>query len=308
MPVNSPALVEIANIVPTASATAAVTTVPVRIDDRGRGDQRLGAGKRVRLSILRGRKGAAGTMADTLGTLAVYGVNLPNPLSAVPLGNAFAASVVPTSQVFAGDGSTTRFQTNIPFVAFDNYNWIVETASRTLAGTFTVTAGVIAGSSTTLNTAGVNVEIGDKLMIGGQLCVVTSVTSDTVASVSPAITVTAGATGYQLSQRDRIKTYNDTEVLSTEYAVDDVGGYACIDFGIAPPSEKVNSIAINGGFGAQGPGIAVYYVTPTEILASGMHADERVGVMGRTCMWTVYDGDANDDFDAARITVEAVGE
>ncbi len=308
MPLNSVGLVEIANIAPTASATAAVTTKPVRIDDRGVGDQRLGAGKRVRLNILRGRKGAAATMADTLGTLAVYGVNLPNPLSQVPLGNAFAASVAPTSQVFAGDGSAVTFQTNIPYVAWANYNWIVETVSRKLVGTFTVTAGVIAGSSTTLNTAGVNILEGDVLVIGGQVVTVVSVTSDTVALVTPAVTVTAGAIGYQLSQRDRIKTYAASPTLSTEYSVTDVGGYALITFAVAPPTEKVNAVAINGGFGAQGPGIAVYYGAVTQILADGMHADERVGVMGRTAMWTVYDGDANDDMDAARVTVEAVGE
>lgn len=307
MPVNA-SNVEIANIAPSASVTAAVTTVPVRIDERGLGSQRLGAGKRCLLSILRGRKGVAGTMADTLGTLAVYGANLPNPLSQVPLGNAFASSVAPTSQVFAGDGSTLTFQTTIAYAAFSNYNWIVETASRKLVGTFTVTAGVIAGSSTTLNTAGVAVLPGDALMIGGQLCVVDTVTSDTVASVLPAITVTAGAVGYQLSQRDRIKTYNASPTLSTEYSVTNVGGYALITFAVAPPTEKINSVAINGGFGPQGPGIAVYLVTPVQILADGAHADERVGVTGRTAMWTVYDGDAGDDMDAARVTVEAVGE
>lgn len=308
MPVNAVGLVEIADLAPSAAQTAATTSVPVRIDDRGVGDQRLGAGKRAILNVLRGRKGVAGTMADTLGTIAVWGADLANPLSQTPLGNAFAASVAPTSQVFSGDGSTVAFQTNIAYAAFSNYNWIVETAARKLVGTVTVVAGVVTGSSTTFNTAGVKILVGDVLMLGGLLCTVTAVTTDTAAVVTPAIDVTAGGLAYQLSQRDRLKTYAASPTLSTHYGVTNVGGYALITFGVAPPTEKINSVAINGGFGPQGPGIAVYFVTPVQILADGAHADERVGVRGRTAMWTIATGDGGDDFDATRVTVEAAGQ
>lgn len=309
MPVNSVSIVEIANIAPSASMSAAVTSKPVRIDDRGGiGDQRLGAGKRSRLRVLRGRKGVAGTMADSLGTIAVWGADLANPMSAVPLGNAFAASQTPANQIFAGDGSAVAFQTNIPYAAFSNYNWIVETAARRLVGTVTVVGGVVTGSSTTFNTAGVNILLGDVLVIGGLACVVTAVTSDTAAVVSPAIDVGAGGVAYQVSKRDRLKTYAGSPTLSTQYSVTNGGGFAIITFGVAPPTEKVNLVAIAGGLSADGPGIAVYLVTPVEILADGAHIDETVGIRSRTAMWTIATGDGGDDFDGTRVTVEAAGE
>ncbi len=299
MPTNV-SIVPIADIASTASATAAISTRPVRVDERGIGSERFGAGKRALLSVLRGISDVAGTMAGPLGTIAVYGSDLPAGFgvqSGNPIGNAFATPSAPAMQNFTGDGTTTRFQTIIPYVAFSNYNWIVETLSRKLVGTFTVTDGVIAGSSTTLNTAGVNVLPGDALIIGGQLVTVVSVTSDTVALVTPAVNVAATAIGYQISQRDRIKTYNATEALSTEYDVEDVGGFALIDFGVAPP-------AVTDVPGAQASNIAVYYKVPTEILASGTNANVRTGIRSRTVLWTLYDGDSGDDFNATKVALE----
>lgn len=299
MPLNA-INVPIAEIDPSASVTAAVTTKPVRTDERGIGSERFGAGKRVILATTRGAKGVAGTMADTLGTIQVYGADLPSAF-AVPgnpvLGNAFASATTPTLQMFSGTGVATTFQTNIPYAAFSNYNWIVETLSRKLVGTFTVTAGVIAGSSTTLNTAGVNVIAGDVLVIGGQTVTVVSVTSDTVATVTPAVTVTAGAVGYQLSQRDRVKAYNVSPTLSTHYGVTNVGGFGLITFGVAPPDAGTS-------YGGQNTNIAVYLVTPVQVMADGSHRSDRVGIRGRTCLWTIYTGDGGDDFDYARVWLE----
>lgn len=298
MPKNA-SLVKIAEIASSAAVTAAVTTTPVRTDERGIGSERFGGGKRAILEVARGMSDVAGTMAGSLGTIAVYGADLPSgfgaPASPV-LGNAYAASSNPNVQMFSGDGTTTVFQTNIPFAAFSNYNWIVETLSFKLTGTVTVAAGVVTGSSTNFDP---EIDVGDELILGGKLCVVTARTSDTAAVVSPAINVDAGASGYNVSQNKRIKTYNDTEGTNPLlYAVDDVGGYAAIDFGVAPPSAGPSAAV-----GAQAANVAVYFVTPTEILASGTNTNVKTGIRSRTMMWTVYDGDSGDDFNATSVTL-----
>lgn len=298
MPLNV-SIVNIANLASSATATSGTTnlTRPVRTDERGIGSERFGAGKRALLSVLRGDSDVAGTMAGSLGTVGVFGSDVPAAFGVVgapPLGNAFASTTTPVMQLFSGDGTTTRFQTNIPFVTFANYNWIVESTSFKLSGTVTVAAGVVTGSSTNFDP---ELDVGDAVMLGGQVCVCTARTSDTAAVVSPAITVTAGSTGYNMAQNKWVKAYNDTEVLPQEYAVDDVGGYAVIDFGIAPP-------AVTDVPGAQASNIAVYYKVPTEILATGANVNVRTGIRSRTMIWTNWLGNAGDDFNATRVDLE----
>lgn len=304
-PLNVSAIT-LANIAASATATdgAAVLTRPIRVDGRGIGSERFGAGKRALLRVDRGTSEVAGTMAAPIGTVAVYGADLPNGLGAVGagssvLGNAYVSASTPTMQLFAGDNSTTRFQTNIPFTAFSNYNWVVETSSFKLTGTVAVAAGVVTGTGTDFNP---EIDVGDELMLGGQLCVVTARTSDTAAVVTPAITVSAGAAGYNLAQNKWVKEYNDTEGTNPAlYAVDDVGGYAVIDFGVAPPSAVPSGVT---AYGANVSNIAVYKVTPTEILASGVNAGVLTGIRSRTVMWVSYAGGTGDDFSSARVHLE----
>lgn len=292
----------IAAIAPSATASAAVTTTPVRTDGRGIGSERFSAGKRVLASILRGGGGVAGTMAATLGTVALWGADLPNPMNARPLGNAFATAQTPNVNAFAGDGSTLTFQTDIPYAAWANNNFVVETMSFKLTGTFTVTAGgAITGSSTNFIP---EIDVGDKVIIGGRVFEIATVTSDTAATVTAATAgtaVTAGAVGYSIEQSKFIKTYASSETGPQQYDVSDVGGFALITFAVAPPAPGP-SPAIAG---AQNSNVFIYKVTPVEILADGAHVNERVGIRSRTLLWLVYDGDSGDDLDSITATIEA---
>ena len=277
MPLNATALT-IATIAGAAAGAVAASSTPVRVDERGIGSERFGGGKRALLTVDR-PDGVAAT--GIVGTIAVWGADLPAGLGSITgnvLGNAFASSTAPSSALLAGDGATLQFQTDIAFAAVSNNNWIVETNSFKLTGTVAVAAGVVTGTGTNFDP---EIEVGDQLMLGGKLCVVTARTSDTAAVVSPAITVSAGAVGYSLAQNKFVKTYAAVPSGPQQFAVTDVGGFARIDFAVAPPSAGASASTA----GANVSNIAVYKVTPVEVLAAGVHRSVRTGVRSRTVLW-----------------------
>jgi hypothetical protein len=260
-----------------------VYSTPIRVDDRGVGSERLGANKRVVLNIQR-----VNANKDVLtSTIRVLGANLPNPRTGVPLGNAYASSTTPTSAEIVGDGTSTTFQTTIPYAAFSGYNWIVEVPSFKLTGTFTITAaGVITGSGSALDT---ETKVGDTVIIGGQAGTITAVSSATAATWDTRVAVAALAVGYNTARDRRIKTYNASVGTNPEYfTVTDVGGYALITFGVAPP--KANYAPSAGIVTPAGAGntdyAAVYFVTPVELLADGVNAFVMAGIVSKTVLWT----------------------
>jgi hypothetical protein len=109
------------------------------------------------------------------GAVTIYGANASDPNGNPNQQN----SGVPLAQEFKGDGVTTAFQTNIPYVAFSNYNWICESSKYVLTGTVTVTAAsnVVTGSGTGFLAA---VNVGDTILVNSEFQTVLFIVSDTV--------------------------------------------------------------------------------------------------------------------------------
>ena len=299
-----------ATLIPIASfdiGVANITSVPVRVGSRGLGGERTAAGKRTTLTIYRSQDGA-GTNPTLDGTIAVYGMDLSNPNAGPSNGNAFAATT-PSAYVFMGDGTTVAFQTNIPYVAFSNNNWLVEMPGFKLSGTFAVTtAGVVSGTSGVAAQA----KLGDKVMIGGFVSTITAYTDQDNFTITPApaATIAALAVGYNLSIDRRFKTYaasvgstNPELFIVTSGAT--VNGVACglITFAVAPPKLISLPAATTplGGVSVDVP--CIYFGTPTEIKATAEYRFDRSGIRTRSVMWAVGTVAANK-LSAARVYLE----
>lgn len=92
---------------------AAGTTAPVFVDERNAangGSDKLKSKSPAVLDIKR---------AAATGTLAVYGADVRNANQ----GDTNADGTIDAA-VIEGDGTTTVFDTSIPYVAFANYNWL----------------------------------------------------------------------------------------------------------------------------------------------------------------------------------------
>jgi hypothetical protein len=101
----------------------------------GHGNELLRSKKRVNLRISRPTSATnANTIAVPTGSFAVYGVDLPDPLSGKPLGNAFATEQDETCSVFKATATTnsatsTYDASALGTAAIDadskGYNWLV---------------------------------------------------------------------------------------------------------------------------------------------------------------------------------------
>lgn len=313
MPVNS-TIVPIASIAIKGSGTS-TTTVPVRVGERGLGSERTAAAKRAVLTVMRSQDGA-GTNPTIDGTIAVYGMDLANPNSGKPLGNSFATAQSAAAFPFLGDGTTKTFQTNIPYAAFSNNNWLVEMPGFTLSGTFAVaTTGVVTGTSGVANQS----KLGDVVIIGGFKSTITAYTDQDNFTITPAppAAISAGAVGYNVSVDRRFKTYIASGSLGTTnpelFTVTSgatIDGVACalISFAIAPP--KLAGPSISPFTLATGAPIdipCVYFGTVSEVLADGEHRFDRVGVRSRSVMWAVGTH-ASNLLSAARVYLEHAAE
>lgn len=304
MPLNA-TVVKLASIARQTTGTSYLTT-PVRSGERGIGGERTSAAKRAVLTIARQVDAAAGTAVE--GTIAVWGADLPHPYMGAPLGNAFAAAATSVMNQIVGDGTTTAFQTDIPFAAFSNNNWIVETPGFKLSGTMAVsTAGAVTGSSTAFDT---QTKVGDVIVISGQTFTVATVTSATAITVTPApsAAIGAGATGINISKDRRYKTWiTSGSIGSTNpelFTVTDPGsGLALITFAVAPPKMAGPSTATTLATGAPIDVGAVYKVTPVEVKTAGSYQFDRSGIRSRTVMW-VLGTQASNNLSATDVSVE----
>ena len=311
MPVN-------ATILPIASISikgsgGPTTTVPVRTGNRGLGGERTAAGKRAILTAFRSSDGA-GANPTIDGTIAVYGMDLANPVAGRPVGNAFATAQTPIAFPFLGDGTTKTFQTNIPYAAFSNNNWLVEMPGFTVTGTFSVTtAGVV---STSGGTAGVanQTKLGDVVIIGGFKGTITAYTDQDNFTITPApaAAIAIGAKCYNVSVDRRFKTWitsgsigSTNPELFTVTSGATIDGVACglITFAIAPPLLAGPSTATTLATGAPIDIPCVYFGTVAEVLADGEHRFDRVGVRSRSVMWVVGTH-ASNLLSAARVYLE----
>lgn len=308
MPVNS-TIVPIASIAIKASGTS-TTTVPVRTGERGLGGERTAAAKRAVLTVMRSQDGA-GANPTIDGTIAVYGMDLANPVAGKPIGNAYATAPSAAAFPFLGDGTAKTFQTNIPYAAFSNNNWLVEMPGFTLSGTFAVdTAGVVTGTS---GVAGQS-KLGDVVIIGGFKSTITAYTNENSFTITPApaAAISAGAAGYNVSVDRRFKTWitsgsigSTNPELFTVTSGATIDGVACalITFAVAPPKLAGPATATTLATGAPIDVPCVFFGTPVEVLADGEHRFDRVGVRSRSVMWAVGTHAANL-LSAARVYLE----
>ena len=282
MPVNK-ATVQIANF---AFGTASPTNplAPVRCDDRGVGSQRTSAGKRAALTIARQTNGAGANPVVT-GTVAVWGADVAQPNAGRPIGNSYATAQAAIQYPFLGDASATTFQTNIPYAAFSNYNWILEMPAFKVTGTFSVsTAGVV---STSGGTAGVasQTKLGDTVTISNSTQIlVTTITAYTdqdnfTVSPAPGATMAIGCVMVNTSIDRKVKTHAGT-IGSTNPELFNISSGATIDgtacalvtFAIAPP--RFAGPASGTNYLVTGnpiePG-CVYFVAPTQIKAAAAY-------------------------------------
>lgn len=279
MPVNK-ATVQIANF---AFGTASPTNplAPVRCDDRGVGGQRTSAGKRAALTIARQTNGAGANPVVT-GTVAVWGADVAQPNSGRPIGNSYATAQTPIQYPFLGDASVTTFQTNIPYAAFSNYNWILEMAAFKISGTFAVaTTGVVTGTSGVAS----QTKLGDTVQFSNStqilVTTITAYTDENTFTVSPApgVAMAGGTVAINTSIDRVVKTHAGTigstnpELfnISSGATVDGVA-MALITFAIAPPKNVGPASGTN--YLTTGQPInpnCVYFVAPTQIKAAAAY-------------------------------------
>lgn len=291
MPVN-------ATILPLANFAFGTTSPtnplpPVRTGERGLGSERTAAGKRAVLTIARQTNGAGANPVVT-GTVAVWGADLPNPVAGTPLGNAYASSVSPASFTFIGDGSTATVQTDIPYVAFSNNNFICETQAFKISGTFAVaTTGVATGTSGVAS----QTKLGDQIIIGGFPTFITAYTDQDTFTVTPApgVAITAGAVAINVSADRRMKTHAGT-IGSTNPELFNItsgatiNGVACalVTFAIAPAKNVGPSTASTYVTGGPVAPNCIYFVTPKQIKAAASFGTfDRSGVRAYSAMWVV---------------------
>ena len=308
MPVNA-TVIDLASF---AIGTGDLTSVPIRTNERGLGGERTSAGKRAVLTIMRSTDGA-GANPTIDGTIAVYGLDVPNPFAQKPIGNAYATAQTPIAFPFIGDGTTVAFQTNIPFVSFSNNNWLVEMPGFKLSGTFAVAiTGVVTGTSGVAAQS----KLGDVVIIGGFRSTITSFTSQDNFTITPAPTVAiaGGAVGYNVSRDRRFKTYassvgstNPELYIVTSGAT--IDGVACglITFAIAPPKLIGPSTASTLATGVSADVPCVYYGVPTEIKPALEYRFDRSGIRSRSVMW-VNGANVGSALSAARVYLEHAAE
>lgn len=271
MPV-SPVIVIIADVL--GATSAGQITPPIRIDSRGIGTHRTS--KYARLDI---RRSDAGGVA-IVGNVTVSGADLPAAFATDVIGNSYATPPTERGQSFAVAAAQTTFQTSIPYAAFSNYNWLVETPGYKCTGTVTLSGTALTGSGTAFLT---ELSIGDTVTIGSYRALVVSVADDTNAVLDTSGTAAALSVLYNWTPSKRFKQYAASPSGPHQYNVTDVGGYALITLAVAPPVDP----AIPG---VTALGLKVYRVTPATVLAAGAHIMEHTGIEAKQVMWVTFSG------------------
>lgn len=234
----------------------------------------LGAQRPVRLRIQRDRDGSSGALN---GTLSVWGANIGNvdmiPAPVSPWGATVGGPV--RNQKFKGDGTTTAFQTNFPYVAggavgtATNLSHVaIQRANALVAGAGTVTT--VAGSSrvTGSSSAFLGLSAGQTIQVNGEDQVIANITSATVLDTFNAwAAANAGA------------TYNVSPAFVTPAAgvtfSSGTNGNTLATFGTAP---------LNGSV------IEIHQILPIEIMADAAHPFEEVTASSKDLLWVVANG------------------
>ncbi len=175
-------------------------------------------------------------------------------------------------QDFLGDGVATVYQSQLPFVALANYNWIVKTDKSTRTGTATVVAGStgVTGAGTQFLT---ELKLGAEITINGERKVIASITSATVMTVDSAFNAAAAGASVFLN--------DDIMVATTDYTVSNVGGFAAFTF----------SAAAKAPLNAR---IEVHFVVPTALytFATATTIFAQREIPGGEVFWYVSDATA----------------
>lgn len=330
MPINATLVPILTQARVTGLATSAVTrSIPVALGERGLGGERTSAAKRAVLQVFRDRDGTTGAID---GTIAVYGVDLPNPMSGTPLGNVFAQAAVATSvrpqaEPYSGDGTTTVFTTNIDLASGDLAAAIagvsgailvslpkfrIAVVSTLAALTATMTAAGVITTSGAFDTAlaGGVLAAGDTIELGGQSLVITSASGSTINVTGATAAITVGVPLYITSRRRRFLKVVGTGVgtASDEVEATVSSSKLVLTFKVAPPVAGPNASAAPAATTAKGSiqvnTPAVYLTTPTEILADGANPFQRAGIRSRSAMWVIATAAAAGTLSATQVAVE----
>lgn len=225
-----------------ALATASTTTKP-RI--AGKNSRFLGP---IDLEIER---------AAQVGGGAVWGANFNGRSNAL-----FAA--------LRGDGVATTYDTQIPYTAFGNYNYLVKLDKSTRTGTATIAANsaTVTGSGTQFVT---ELEIGDEITINGERKIVKAIASATSLTVTEAFQTSGGTLAVFL---------NDAIMLiTTDVTFSDPGtGFTRVTFAAAAKAPL-------------GANIEVHKVTPVSLdsFVTATVQSRRRPAYGKDVLWYVSD-------------------
>lgn len=285
-------------------------SLPIRPDGAGIGSERTRPGKQVQLDIIRADTGGAAVV----GTISVWGLNLPDPNAGKSVGNAFATAQAETVQSFTAVAATASYTSALlvpaavspatakegVVVETDSFNVTATnatSASATVGGVFTVTGGDLTGAtaaSTHLARALPEVEVGDTVTFAG--------TIDGVAGRSLSGIVTAGttvtATAFSWNQTalctaGRLVNTTPTKKLKYPVTLATVAGPRTVGLtSVAATNPVVLTFAapIAGSYVPDGSRINAYVGTPVQVLATAAHMVEKLRVTSYSVLWVLYSG------------------
>lgn len=232
-----------------AAALAAATTLKPVETRRRPGTDRT-AGKRP--SLLRIQRSAL------VGTVSVYAIDCPEidynggPTSTLTPaaggtatgGTAWSSTADHWANKTQLAAAAATFQTDIPYAAFSNYNWLVRIDREEMV-TKTSTATIVTGSPIVTGAASAfrkEIVVGGLITIGTETKTVVAVISDTVLLCDTPFTQT-GASGLTITALDtRVLQYNGSASAAgsrDDFKVTDVGGYGLITFGCSNKGSNV---------------------------------------------------------------------
>jgi len=191
---------------------------------------------------------------------------------------------------FAGVAAQVIYDTDIPYAAFANHNWLLRADASQKTGTVAVTAGskTITGTGTAFTGAAAELQIGDEVTVNGQLVTIVAIASATVATADTNFLVTAA--GVPLIVRESILRE------TSDYTLTNVGGMTRITLGAA------TKVVAKTKFSA-------HKVTPVALLnfatATVQHKKTEIAQGGYDVAW--YASDATASPGSTSVYLEPIG-
>lgn len=196
--------------------------------------------------------------ATQVGGATVWGVNLNGVSNA-------------NRNDFAGDGTTTVFDTNIAYVALANNNWVIKIDRSTRTGTVTLNGTTtVTGSGTQFVT---ELKVGGEILVNGERRIITAIASATSLTVDVAF-VSSGA-GLAIAM------FDDVLVPTTDFTLSSNGGLCRITLTAAAKAPA-------------GSRFSIHFVVPEALFtfATATLSFKSLEVKGKDLYWYVTDATA----------------